>query len=93
MRTQKPSVELEDWAVVPSLKNGKYEELRPGNLLVGRAFGHQRIRSGTFIFTSLIVSVDPHNNIVETRNTSYRLGEASHEYRVWSKERTSRTAA
>jgi hypothetical protein len=93
MRTQKPSVELEDWAVVPSLKNGKYAELRPGNLLVGRAFGHHRIRSGTFIFTSLIVSVDPHNNIVETRNTSYRLGEASHEYRVWSKERTSRTAA
>jgi hypothetical protein len=93
MRTQKPSVELEDWAVVPSLKNGKYEELRPGNLLVGRAFGHQRIRSGTFIFTSLIVSVDQQNNIAETRNTSYRLGEASHEYKLWSKERGSRTAA
>jgi len=86
MRTQKPSVELEDWAVVPNLKNGQYELLRPGNLLVGRAFGHQRIKSGTFIFSSLIVSVDLKNNIAETKNTSYRLGEASHEYKTWSKE-------
>ena len=54
MRTQKRSVKLEDWAVVPSLKNGKYQELSPGNLLVGRAFGHRRIKSGTFIFTSPI---------------------------------------
>jgi hypothetical protein len=93
MRTQKPSVELEDWAVVPSLKNGKYEELRPGNLLVGRAFGHQRITSGTFIFTSPIVDVDLQNNIAKTNNTSYHLGEASHEYKVWSKERANSTAA
>ena len=93
MRTQKPSVELEDWAVVPSLKNGKYEELSPGNLLVGRAFGHRRIKSGTFIFTSPIVGVDLQNKVAETRNTSYHLGEASHEYKVWSKERANRTAA
>jgi len=93
MRTQKTSVELEDWAVVPTLKNGKYEELRPGNLLVGRAFGHRRIKSGTFIFTSPIVGVDLQNNIAETRNTSYHLGEASHEYKMWSKEQASRTAA
>jgi hypothetical protein len=93
MRTQKPSAELEDWAVVPSVKNGKYEELRPGNLLVGRAFGHQKIKSGTFIFTSPIMSVDLKNNVAETKNTSYRLGEASHEYKMWSKDRGGRTAA
>ena len=93
MRAQKPSVKLEDWAVVPSLKNGKYEELRPGNLLVGRAFGHHRIKSGSFIFTSPIVGVDLENNIAETQNTSYQLGEASHEYKMWSKEEGSRTAA
>jgi hypothetical protein len=93
MRTQKRSVKLEDWAVVPSLKNGKYQELIPGNLLVGRAFGHQRIKSGTFIFTSPIVGVDLQNNVAETRNTSYHLGEASHEYKVWSKEQASKTAA
>jgi hypothetical protein len=93
MRTQKPSVQLEDWAVVPSLKNGKYQELRPGNLLVGRAFGHLRIKSGTFIFTSLIVRIDLENNVAETKNTSYHLGEASHEYKIWSRDQGSRTAA
>jgi hypothetical protein len=93
MRAQKPSVKLEDWAVVPSLKNGKYEQLRPGNLLVGRAFGHRKIQSGTFIFTSLIQSIDLQNNVVETKNTSYHLGEPSYEYKMWSKGQTSRTAA
>jgi hypothetical protein len=93
MRTQKPSVKLEDWAVVPSLKTGIYQELRPGSLLVGRAFGHHRIKSGSFIFTSPIVGVDLQNNIVETKNTSYHLGGASHEYQMWSKEQASRTAA
>ena len=84
MRTQKPSVKLEDWAVVPSANTGTYQELRPGNLLVGRAFGHHRIKIGMFIFTSPIVRVDAENKIVETRNTSYCLGEASREYRAWS---------
>jgi hypothetical protein len=93
MQTQKPFVELEDWAVVPKLKNGRYELLRPGNLLVGRAFGHQRIKSGTFIFSSLIVNVDLQNNIAETQNTTYRLGEASREYKIWSEEQSSTTAA
>ncbi len=93
MGAQKPSVKLEDWAVVPGFRNGRYEELRPGNLLVGRAFGHHRIKSGSFIFTSPIVSVDLENNIAETKNTSYQLGEASHEYKMWSKEEASRTAA
>jgi len=93
MRTQKPSVKLEDWAVVPGLETGRYQELCPGNLLVGRAFGHHRIKSGTFIFTSPIVGVDQQNNIVETKNTSYHLGEASHEYKMWSREQASKTAA
>ena len=85
MRTQKPSVQLEDWAVVPSVNTGSYQELRPGNLLVGRAFGHQRIKRGMFIFSSPIVRVDAENKIVETRNTSYCLGEASPEYKAWSR--------
>jgi hypothetical protein len=92
MRTPKPSVKLEDWAVVPSLNKGQYQELRPGNLLVGRAFGHHRIKSGSFIFSSPIVGVDLQNNLAETKNTSYQLGEASHEYKMWSKEQA-RTAA
>jgi hypothetical protein len=86
MQTQKPSVKLEDWAVVPAPNSGSYQALRPGNFLVGRAFGHQRIEKGKFIFTSPIVRVDPQQGIVETKNTCYSLGEASHEYKVWSRE-------
>ena len=85
MQTQKPSVKLEDWAVVPSLNSGSYQALRPGNLLVGRAFGHQRIERGKFIFTSPIVRVDIENKLVETRNTRYLLGEISESTRLGSK--------
>jgi hypothetical protein len=93
MQMQKPSVRLEDWAVIPHLNSGNYQDLRPGNLLVGRAFGHQRIKKGMFIFSSPIVRVDHHNQIVETRNTFYCLGEPSHEYKAWRREQSSRNAA
>jgi hypothetical protein len=93
MQTQKPSVKLEDWAVVPQVNSGRYQALRPGNLLVGRAFGHQRIEKGKFIFTSPIVRVDTQQRIVETRNTLYSLGEASHEYKTWSRSHEPDAAA
>ncbi len=93
MQTQKPSVKLEDWAVVPQLNSGSYQTLRPGNLLVGRAFGHQRIEKGKFIFTSPIVRVDTQQRIVETRNTLYSLGEASDEYKSWSRSQGPGAAA
>jgi hypothetical protein len=93
METQKPSVKLEDWAVVPGLNSGSYQALRPGNLLVGRAFGHQRIEKGKFIFTSPIVRVDIENKLVETRNTRYLLGEISEEYKAWIKVQKADVAA
>jgi hypothetical protein len=92
MQTKKPSVKLERWAVV-NLNSRGYQALRPGNLLVGRAFGHQRIEKGKFIFTSPIVRVDTQQRIVETKNTVYSLGEASHEYRTWSRSHESGVAA
>ena len=93
MQTQKPSVKLEDWAVVPNLNSGSYQALRPGNLLVGRAFGHQRIEKGKFIFTSPIVRVDIENKLVETRNPRYLLGETSEEYKAWIKVQKAGVAA
>jgi hypothetical protein len=72
---------------------GSYEALRPGNLLVGRAFGHQRIKQGMFIFTSPIERVDAMNGIAETRNTSYSLGEMSREYKAWLHQKPNQTAA
>ena len=93
MQTQKPTVKLEDWAVVPVPNSGSYQALRPGSLLVGRVFGHQRIEMGKFIFTSPIVHVDAQQGIVETRNTLYSLGEASHEYKSWSRSHPPSAAA
>jgi hypothetical protein len=86
MRKQKPSARLENWAVVPSGNIATYKELKAGNLLVGRVFGHPTFAEGAFIFSSPILSLDTGANIAETRNTAYLLGEASREYKVWSEQ-------
>ena len=86
MQTQKPSVKIENWAVVPGLNTAGYQSLRPGNLLVGKVFGHPRIEEGEFVFSSPIVSLDMNNQAVVTRNTVYRLGEASAGYKAWAGE-------
>jgi hypothetical protein len=88
MKTQKPQVKLENWAVVPERRTGEYQELQPGNALVGKAFGHPRIQEGTVVFTSPILSFDNETKIVETRNTSYCLGQVSPDYNLWVKRRT-----
>jgi hypothetical protein len=82
MRMQKPLVKLENWAVVRGLTMS-YQKLKPGSLLVGKVFGHPRIKEASFIFTSPIVSIDTNKRVVETKNTAYCLGEASDEYRTW----------
>jgi hypothetical protein len=92
MRTQKPSVKIENWAVVPGLNTAGYQSLRPGNLLVGKVFGHPRIEEGAFIFSSPIVSLDMNSQAVITRNTVYRLGEASRDYKAWAREQETTAA-
>jgi hypothetical protein len=93
MDNHKPSVRLEDWAVVPIKHVGEYQQLRPGNSLVGRAFGHPRIQEGLFIFTSAIQHCDGSGKIVETRNTTYNLGEPSYEYKTCVREHQESNAA
>jgi hypothetical protein len=88
MRTQKPQVKLEDWAVVPAQQAGEYQELRAGSLLVGRAFGHPKVKEGVFIFSSPITSFDTDTGIAETKNTLYLLGRVSREYKTWTGEQS-----
>jgi hypothetical protein len=83
MSMQKPSVKIDDWAVVPNPTTGRYRELAPGTLLVGRVSGHPRMEPGTFIFSSPVVRVDTECGIVETKNTAYVLGNVSSEYQLW----------
>jgi hypothetical protein len=93
MRKQKSCARLENWAVVASANTATYQALEVGNLLVGKVFGHPRIEEGRFIFTSPIERLDAETNVVETRNTTYRLGEASHDYKIWAQEQTAGAAA
>jgi hypothetical protein len=86
MRAQKPSVRIEDWAVLQSPRSGEYKELGSGSLLVGKVFGHPGIEEGRFVFSSAVVSVDRDSQMVETRNTVYVLGQVSYEYKLWSRE-------
>ena len=93
MRSEKPCARLENWAVVESVNVAGYQALRAGNLLVGKVYNHPRIGEGTFIFTSPIVRLDTKSKIVETRNTSYCLGQASSDYKIWTEEQKQTGAA
>jgi hypothetical protein len=92
MPKQKPCARLENWAVVESANSASYQVLRAGSLLAGKVFSHPRIGEGTFIFTSSVVRLDEKRNVVETKNTSYQLGQASREYTMWIEEQSGAAA-
>jgi hypothetical protein len=77
---QKPVVLIEDWAVVKSGALVAFEDLEPGNILTGKVYGHSRMPDAKRVYTSAILRVDNSNGIVETRNTTYKLGKASANY-------------
>ena len=93
MRSQKPCARLENWAVVEGANVGSYQALQAGYLLVGKVFNHPTIGAGAFIFSSPIVRLDAKTGLVETRNTSYCLGQASREYEIWTEEQKQTGAA
>jgi hypothetical protein len=76
-------VSIENWAVVENVVAQNYDELQPGNHLTGYVFGHANLPNAVLIYTSPIVRVDLNRNLVETRNTTYRLGEINDEYETW----------
>jgi hypothetical protein len=90
---QKPLVTIENWVVVQSVISPNYEELQPGNHLMGKVFGHTILPKGKFIYTSPILRVDFNSGLVETLNTVYQLGEASDAYKTWEHERKNGAAA
>jgi hypothetical protein len=88
MPKQKPSARLENWAVVESANIASYHALRAGSLLVGKVFSHPTLAEGRFIFTSPILRFDEKTKVAETRNTSYCLGLASPDYKIWTEDQT-----
>jgi hypothetical protein len=90
---QKPLATIENWEVVERVSFQDFEQLSPGNRLTGRVLGHANLPSATRIYTSAIVRVDLRRGVVETRNTIYRLGEPSDEYKSWRQKQEIATAA
>jgi hypothetical protein len=89
----KAFVLIEGWAVVENVSSQSFEQLKPGNRLVGYVTGHERLANVKLVYTSAIVSVDRTQGTVETRNTMYQLGEPNSEYNSWEQRRRDSTAA
>lgn len=85
IQSNKPIVRVENWSVVGSVVYLGYRKLEPGARLTGDVMGHANLRNGT-IYTSAILSVDLANQLVETHNSIYRLGEVSDDYARWTQE-------
>jgi hypothetical protein len=86
----KPLAVIEKWAVVESVVSQRFEALEMGNRLRGYVLGLASLPSSKLVHTSRIVSADLTLGLIETRNTIYRLGEASEEYKLWSEDARSR---
>ena len=89
----KRMVSIEKWAVVKSVSSQGFEELHPGNRLVGYVSGHTQVANAQLVYTSPIVSIDLNQGTVETLNTMYRLGEVNNEYMSWENKRRASAAA
>ena len=89
---RKPVATIENWAVLKSVSSQSFEEFHPGNCLTGYVVGHANLPTTTIVYTSPIVSFDLSEGLVETRNTLYRLGKASDEYKSWDRKRNAAAA-
>lgn len=89
----KPVVTIETWGVMQGISSHSFGLLHSGNRLVGNVFGHAHIPNASVICTSTIVSVDLDQGLVETLNTTYRLGKMNDEYRHWVAQRSKPIAA
>jgi hypothetical protein len=79
----KPLATIQCWAVVEAVVSQRFAVLQVGNRLRGHVLGLEHVPYMRLVHTSPIVHVDFARGLVETRNTTYRLGEASEEYESW----------
>ncbi len=80
---EKLSARIENWSIVDNLIFNGFRKLEPGQRLTGYLMGHTELPNGV-IYTSVIQRVDEANGIVETGNTTYRLGQINEQYEQWS---------
>lgn len=81
----KPLAVIENWSVVQSVISQRFQAPEKGNRLRGYVPGCPDLSSTKLVHTSPIIRADLDLGLIETRNTIYRLGEASEEYKAaWS---------
>ena len=80
---RKPLATIQCWAVVEAAVSQRFAVLQVGNRLRGHVLGLEHVPYMKLVHTSPIVHVDFGRGLVETCNTTYRLGEASEEYESW----------
>ena len=87
----KPTVPIENWAVVDSVSAQGWSLLKPGGRLTGWVSAHGDLPTG-MICTSAIIQIDEAEGLVETRNTLYRLGRCNPDYVAWLHQSATRAA-
>jgi len=80
---EKLSARIENWSIVDNLIFNGFRKLEPGQRLTGYLMGHTDLPNGV-IYTSAIQSVDAANGVVETLNSTYRLGQVNEDYEQWA---------
>jgi hypothetical protein len=78
-----PLATIQCWAVVEAAVSQRFAVLQVGNRRRGHILGLEHVPYMKLVHTSPIVHVDFAQGLVETCNTTYRLGEASEEYESW----------
>ena len=89
----KPVVTIENWSVVEDVSSCSFQQLHQGNRLTGYVVGHAHLPNTKLVYTSVIVSVDLTQRVVETLNTMYLLGQPSVEYETWERKGRASAAA
>jgi hypothetical protein len=79
----KPLATIQVWAVVEGVVSQHFARLQAGNCLRGHVLGLAHLSYAQLVHISPILKVDLAEELVETRNTIYRLGEVSEEYDSW----------
>jgi hypothetical protein len=74
---------IQCWAVVEAAVSQRFAVLQVGNRLRGHVLGLEHVPYMKLVHTSPIMHVDFARGLVETRNTTFLLGEASEEYESW----------
>lgn len=72
---------LEDWGIISEGTDAGFPSELLIKMLYGKVEGHTRFEDGKYVRTSRILAIDFDNNIAQTLNTQYELGEMNERFK------------